>query len=213
VDAETQRRLKSIRQSRFFGGYDVEANVRSFHQELANGELSATSRPIKGVAFAWCARLLSAQPNVTDLDVFFGAARACGDSDDLRIAEAIRTGYAGDRATALARLAALGTSQSRTASFILASREATPDQALSWLEQAGIAVAELDPDGKFFAIQRYLGAERWEDALTASTALTEVDFEQSPVLLHVAGITNLVQAVPPEIRKFITSSMPNDHFL
>lgn len=208
VDAETNKRLSILRRSRFLAGADSIAGATRLADDLIKGELDSASKPLKLIALAWCARLLSLPSTVEEAERALDAARGLGESEEVTIARAFCTAARDGKAAALAQLAGLGTAQARSASFIIASRNMSETESIRWLQEAGLSFLDLDPDGKLFLIQRYLLGGAWVEALTAATSLAEADYEQTPALLWAAAMAHLVQAVPNDLRPQILQSPP-----
>ena len=53
-----------------------------------------------------------------------------------------------------------------------------------------------------------MACERWEDSLTAVNELTEGDFEDAPILYHIAASANLAMAVRQDLRPTVIINLP-----
>jgi len=97
---------------------------------------------------------------------------------------------------------------SRSAAFSIVTHYKGAAAAADWLLTAHLQFSELDADGKFVLIKNLFDLGQWEKALDHVNALHEDDFQQSPVLLHVGAMANLVQAIPEELRSVVLQQMP-----
>jgi hypothetical protein len=210
VDAETKKRISRLRKMRFFAGSDHLEQASRLARDLLQGELAVTSPAVKASALAWCARMLFALPDRAEAFTVLDAARNLARTEEVSIAEAFADSYEGNTSAALSKLAELNTPSSRAASFIVVANSGSAVESLDWLREAGLTLSDADSDGKFFIIRKQLDAGRWPDALESATALHPSDFEQTPVLLYVAGGAHLAQAVPEELITLILSNLPFD---
>ena len=64
------------------------------------------------------------------------------------------------------------------------------------------------PDGKFFFLNRQFQLAHWDDAAQTVSNFSETDFEETPVLHHLAALTNLITAVPPDFRCVVLDQVP-----
>ena len=209
VTAELERRLSTLRKSRYVVGYDAPGEARRLAKQLASGgDLEAASGASRRVAYAWCARILAA----VDLDVAeqcLDEAQALGAGEENFIAGAFIAAFRSQNASAgLAMLAGITTQQVNTARFLIAANKKEPAEAIKWLQVAGLSAADLDSDGRFGVIQRRIASGDIDQALTDVAALTETDFEATPLLLHSAAITHLAAAIHPELRGGVLEHLP-----
>ncbi|MFG1344125.1 hypothetical protein V5F59_04465 [Xanthobacter autotrophicus DSM 431] len=208
VTAELERRLSILRKSRFAADYDAPGEARRLAAQLANAaELDSASATTKRIAFAWCARVLAA----VDLNVAeqcLDEAQAIGAGEENVIAGAFIAAFRSGSAAGLAMLAGSSTPQTNTACFLIAANKKEPAEAVKWLNDAGLSVADLDSDGRFGLIQRRIAAGDIEQALTDVAALTEADFEATPLLLHSTAISHLAAAIHPELRAGVLEHLP-----
>jgi pimeloyl-ACP methyl ester carboxylesterase len=210
VDAETSKRVTRLRRMRFFGGSTHLEEASRLARELLNGELEATSPAVKAHALAWCARLLLARPDRSEALSVLNAARALAATEEVTVAEAFKESYEGRHEVALGILSGLGSSTARSAAFIVISNNRDANQSLDWLRDSGLSFSDLDSDGKFFVIKRQLDAGKTAGALQNANTLGSDDFENTPVLLYVAGGAHLAQATPPELVSLILWHLPFD---
>ena len=170
IDAEVEKRLWEIRKARFLFGYDHHSRTCQLYDSLTSGDLSNASSLIKMRAFAWCARLSEIPNEKSIYDDAIRAACLLGECDEIRIAKAFRTSRE-DRSTALSEFQRIGTPASSSASFIIVGREESPEITLSWFKQTGLEISDLDPDGKFYLIQKCFQAQRWNEAFNYAKRL------------------------------------------
>jgi hypothetical protein len=210
VDAETKKRISWLRRMRFFFGSDHLEQSSRLARDLLLGELAATSTAMKASALAWCARMLFALPDRAEASRILDAARNLARTEEVSIAEALADSYEGNTTAALSKLGSVDTPSARAVSFIVVANSRGAAESLDWLPQAGLTLSDVDSDGKFFIIRKQLEAGRWADALESANALQPSDFEQTPILLNVAGGAHLAQAVPKELITLILSNPPFD---
>jgi len=208
VDAEAEKRILRLRKMRFFYGSDHVEQASRLAHALLHGELSATSPVLKASILAWCARLLLKRPVPAEVLVLLDSARELARTEEVSIAEAFLDFYQDNAPEALGKLARLDTPLAHTASMFIVANTRTVVECLDWLRDAGLALSDLDADGKSIIIKKQLDAGKWQDALESATALQPSDFEQTPVLLYIAGGAHLVQAVPYELKTLILWHLP-----
>ena len=211
ITREAEVRLRRIRQCRYIVGFDRRTECTRLLTDISTGELSATLQETKREIYAWCARVL-ATDNLDLAKQALDQAETLGEGQENAIAEAFLKIFAdrGQKPAALAKLAALQTPLSRSASFLIAANWETPDVALKWLEQSGVSIEDLDADGKFHVIQRRMQAGDWTAALKDLEYLTESDYVESPTLLNVAAEVYLAQAIHQELRAKALQFLPEN---
>ncbi|QDW35685.1 hypothetical protein FFI89_000140 [Bradyrhizobium sp. KBS0727] len=181
--------------------------ARQLYEALTSGELVNASTRVKMIALAWCGRFSEIESENGLYEVAIDAALRLGDCDEIRIAKAFRTSR-NDKSAALSDLQGIGTPASRSASFIIISRAGAPNVALTWFRQAGLDISSLDPDGKFYLIQKCFEADCWDDAFNFAKLLDDSDFDQAPVLLHVAANARLAKVIPGELKAMVLQQIP-----
>ena len=205
VDAEALNRLTRLRRSRFLYGAHPKEQAAQLARALIQGDLHLASSSTKVRILAWCARLL-----IFDADSPHGAqllatARTFGDTDEVRIAAAFERSHSGDLRSALAALSEIGTPASRSAAFIAVKNNSGPLEALAWIGSSGLALSDLDSDGRLFLIVTQLEESLFDDALANSVALASEDFEDAPALSYVAANAHLASVVPREVVRLVLS--------
>ena len=81
-------------------------------------------------------------------------------TDEVSIVEALMDSYNGNIPSAFSKLARLSAQSARTASLFIVSNTETTSGCLDWIENAGLALSDFDPDGKFLVIKKQLDAGR-----------------------------------------------------
>ena len=127
-------------------------------------------------------------------------AKSLGDSPEIKIAESFVLSQKGDKATALNVLAGIDSDKSRAAGLIIVSNHDGAEGAIQWMNKASYTAEDLDSDGKFLFLNRQFLLGHWDDAAQTVSNFSETDFEETPVLHHLAALKNLITAVPPDFR-------------
>ena len=209
VTTELEQRLWRLRKSRFIANFDLYGEVDRLVRSVApGGELESASRPTKSLALAWCARLLSTTAP-DEARAALAEAKLNGTGEAIAIGAAFIDGIGeSDVAGGLAHINGSDTPEAKTASFVISVAGKTPTEALQWLSDSGFSLDSMDSDGRFVALQRRLDLREVDRALTDATVLTETDFDQTPVLLHLMAVLHLCAAVHPEFRDGILNQLP-----
>ena len=167
VDAELVRRLTHLLKSRFLAGAHLGERVSRLATDLLSGELSLASPSAKARGLAWCARLLLGRDDRSEAERLLRAAQDLADIEEVSIAEAFRQSYAGELSGALRTLSILDSPTARSASFIVV-KNGRGSEALKWLRDTGVTLADIDSDGKFFVVttqwMQILSRSRWSAA-------------------------------------------------
>jgi hypothetical protein len=208
IDDEIEKRLGVLRQARFFQGFDRAGSAVSLGKSLQSRELASGSQTTRHKALAWCARILSTVEDKADAVHFLGLSKELGTSDTLVIAAAFLEAAAGDISKALQDLSQIDTPSSRTASFQVVRNFRGAKESIDWLSNVGFSVEMLDPDGKFAFLQVCLELSLWDKAFEVSTNLLDEDFENTPALHQLAGMTALARTVDLELRPTVLTQLP-----
>src|SRR5699024_883228 len=177
-------------------------------RRLADGDFQGGTDKARARALAWCSRLLCRSEEFEYASELLELAMTLGDCSEIKIAEAFISSQKENKAVALETLAMISTSASTSAGFMMVAHHDGAEGALSWMEAAGYTIDDLDPDGKSILLTRLLHLGRWEKAVQAVDAMSEADFEQSPVLHHLVALAVLVSTVPEDFRASVLSSVP-----
>lgn len=208
VDQIIEEELEKLRKSRFFSEFDRTRSSLSLGRRLAEGDLSGGSDKIKGRGLAWCARILSPSDDLERAEEFLELAKTLGDSPEVKIAEAFVISQKGDKAAALQALAGIDSQASRSAGLMIVAHHDGAESALKWTIKAGYTVDDLDSDGKSFLLNHQLQLGYWDDAAQTVGALSDTDFEATPILHLLAALTTLVPAVPVDFRAVVLTQIP-----
>lgn len=209
VDSELEERVSRLRKMRFLAGADAFAFAAHLGAALTDGDLAPASPVGRARGLAWSARVLSSQPKKREIaKQFLARARSLGQVEEVQIADAFLQAYDGELSSALGNLARLDSALARGAALMILSNIKTPDEALSWLDDAGLGFSALDPDGKVVALRGMLMAGRREVALSSAVSLRDEDFNEAPALLYLAASAHLAAAVPEELAGSVLTDMP-----
>jgi hypothetical protein len=203
-------RLWRLRKARHLKGFDALKETSRLFEDIQNGELAAAGRQSKQVACAWCARIASSA-DINASRVMLSAAQTYGDAPENNIAEAFQKLHGDkDRDGALALLSNLSSPMASSARFIIVRGSQTADEALAWMQAAGMDIGDLDADGKFFVVSARVAAEQWNDAIKDVDRLGASDFKDSPALEDAAACIHLAAAVHDELKSTIFQLLPLD---
>ncbi|MGG7056632.1 hypothetical protein, partial [Nitrosomonas sp. ANs5] len=111
-------------------------------------------------------------------------------------------------AAALSALSDIKSVVSHSAGLMIVTQHDGAEGALSWMDDAGYTIGDLDSDGKSFLLSHQLQLGRWEDVAQTVSALSEPDFEETPILYHLAGLAMLVPTVPGDFRAVVLTQVP-----
>jgi hypothetical protein len=202
--------LLGLRAARFFVG-EVEPTDRAkkFCHKLLDGEYSASADPVRGIALAWCSRVL-AYKDIAAAKKSLEEAEKHSESEEVSIAKAFIASSEGDKSLALSILSKIDTPQSVTACFLVAIHHDTPAEGIEWLKSAGHGFLDLDSDGRFLFISHQLDAGNWDEAFDCAGKLVSQDFEITPVLYFSTALSNLLKAAPEELRSALLRHPPLD---
>lgn len=209
VNQKIEESVGVLRKSRFFAEFDQISFAEIFKIKLIEREFSGGSDEIKSIAFSWCARVLASEKPV-EAKKLIDRAKALRGSEgmEIDIADALIMSHEGDKKGALSLLGAIDLPSSRSASLMVVARHEGASAAFNWLNTTEITPADLDADGKCFLISMQLESGRWSDAENSLNALTEKDFQITPILHHIKAMTLLLKTVPEEFRASVLNQMP-----
>ncbi len=210
VSKTIAQELLDLRAARFFVGEVEPADrAKKFCHKLLDGEYSASADPVRGIALAWCSRVL-AYKDIAAAKKSLEEAEKHSGSEEVSIAKAFIASSEGDRSLALSILSKIDTLQSVTACFLVVIHHDTPAEGIEWLKSAGHDFLDLDSDGKFLFISHQLDAGNWDEAFDCVGKLVSQDFEITPVLYFSAALSNLLKAAPEELRSALLRHPPLD---
>lgn len=208
LDNAATGRVRFLRRVRYFLEYDTISEARRLANDLGEGELSQASNNVRSVGLAWCAQILSNTGSSDEVSSLIERASLLGTCPEVAIASAFLLLALGQKPAALRYIEPLQGSLARTAAFFIASRDVGPEEALTWFSATGWKYEELDADGKLFILRYLLDVGDWAEALELTESIAEDDFEVSPMLLHVAATTYLIQALPDELKTNVLTYSP-----
>ncbi|MDV6345585.1 PIN domain-containing protein [Nitrosomonas sp. Is37] len=208
VDQKINEELSILRRSRFFIEFDRVNSTLTFGRRLVEGDLLRGTDAVRRTALAWCARLLSRTDELDTAEEYLKLAKSLGASLEIEISKAFILSQKGNKRAALDTLAGIDSPISRTAAFMIVEHHDGGEQAIDWLKKAGIETTRLDAEGKYFLLATQLNLGHWYEARENLDALIDYDFEDAPVLHHISAITQLLSAVPIELRTVVLNQFP-----
>lgn len=208
VNQKIEEEVERLRKSRFFVEFDRAGSSLRLGRLLAEGDLSGGSDEVRGRALAWCARLLSRSEDLERAEEFLELAKTLGDFLEVKIAEAFIISQKGNKAKALQTLARIDSDTSRSASLMIVAHHDGAAGAIKWTHDVGYTVRELDSDGKNILLSHQLQLGRWDEVALTLGAFSERDFDEIPVLHHLAGLATLVTTVPQDFRAHVLTQVP-----
>jgi len=203
INAEIER----IRKARFLAGFVTKEAASVLATRVDAAEFAGGSSDTRARALAWCARLLSQDDTSVQAQVLLAKAKTLGAGEEAIIAEAFLTSV-NDKAPALAMLAHIPSPAARSAALRIVNNQDGAKNSISWFDKTGLALTDLDADGKLLLLMNALSMEEWTRAATIAGAMTDDDFREAPVLQHAVAMAELVQAVPLEFRIAVMSQVP-----
>ncbi len=203
INAEIER----IRKGRFIADFPTDDAAHELAKRVVTEEYSAGSNAVRARALAWCARLLSLGSHSAYARELLDTAKKLAPTEDADIAEAFLIS-AKDKSGALALLAMHAIPPAKSAAFRIVANHEGAQEALVWLDRTGFAFNDFDSDGKYHLLTHALITEDWDRAFKWSAKVSEEEFCNTPALLHVVAMTNLVQAVPSDLRTGLLTEVP-----
>jgi hypothetical protein len=208
-----EKELFELKATRFFDGAEQASDrAKIFSKKLLDGELAGASDQVRGIALAWCVRIL-AYSELACAKELFEEARNLSSAEEVSVAEAFILSSEDDKPASLSILAKINTPLSVTASFLVVAHHEGKTNALQWILKAGHSFSSLDSDGRFLFISYLLDAGSWDRALKCLSGIAPEDFEKSPVLHCIVAHVNLALVTPEDIRKSILQHLPIDAYI
>lgn len=208
VDQKIEEEVQKLRKSRFFAEFDLVRSSLTLGRRIAEGEFSGGTEAVRCRGLAWCARLLSRTEELCMAEDYLEFAKRLGNCPETIIADAFVFSQKGDKSAGLKALVKMDSPSSRSAALMIVAHHEGAEDAIEWLKDTGFETADLDPEGKYFLLTRQLELGRWDVAREIASALTDQDTEEAPVLHHIAAITQLLTAVPVELRALVLNQVP-----
>lgn len=210
IDSQILVRLDKLVSSRFFHEFDRISEAQKLAEDVTEGVLAAGTPAARSAALGWCARLLMDIEHISQAKSFLGFARSLGDCKEVLAAESFLLRVEGNYAAALAALAGKEDAFFRTAMYIIVQQESGYAQALEWAAKSQFEFVDLNSEGKFFWLTSLLNTDRWDEAQELSKSVSDADFDQTPILLFTAALSNLLIAVPNGLRRDLDGQVPFD---
>lgn len=208
IDDQAETTVNSFRKELAFRQTDGVDDALSLARRLTEDDYSDASARVRMRGLALCARVLSAKGRLDAAEKAIKAAEGIGSSPEIKIVRAIMRARTGDKISALRTLADIGTPASRSASFMVVERHDGVQRAIEWLDDANVSPAEMDESGKLLLLGRQLEQNRWGDAFACLEAITDDDLREAPALHYFVGMTNLLKAVPENLRSTVFRHAP-----
>ncbi len=208
VDQKIKHDVQTLRQSRFFFGYDHVRSSLMLARKLIKGELSGGSDDLRGWALAWCSRLLSSASEMEKAEEFLNLAMRLGNGSGIEIASAFIASQKGDKKAALNVLIDIESPLSRSAALMIVAQHEREEGAVAWLKAVGFGAGDLDADGKYVLLRLLLEISHWDEARKVVDAVSDQDFVQTPILHYMIAMTRLLGTVPEEFRSLVRNQLP-----
>lgn len=208
VDQKIDEDLCILRRSRYFGEFDLVVASCVLGRRLVEGDLSKGTAAVRGVALAWCARLLSRTDELGKAEEYLTFAKSLGGGPEVTIAEAFVSSAKGDKNPALKMLAGINTQASRSAAFMITTHLEGSEGAIDWLTKSGLGPVDLDSDGKASLLMDLLSLGRWEDAKESLDKIDDQDLIETPTIHHLLAMIHLLCTVPTDLRAIVLSHLP-----
>lgn len=207
VDERIKDELEIIRKSRFFNEFDAINSSLILAKSVKEGELSSGSNTIKSHALAWCARILASK-ELAKAEEYLDQAKTLATCPEIDIANAFIYSQKGEKNTALNILARVDLPLSRSAALIIVNNHDNSQEAVEWFKATGLDIIDLDSDGKYYLMTLNLESSNWETVQSLLETITIDDQNNTPALHHVMAISNLISAVPEELRTIVLKQLP-----
>ena len=210
IDDQIEETVKKFKKMLAFHETDGVDDALSLARRLKEDDYSDASTEVKMNGLACCARVLLARERLDDAERIINTDESIGTTPETRIVRAIIRARRGDKNGALSSLADIDTPASRSASFMVVEHHDGLQNAMDWLDAANVSPSEMDQSGKLLLLGRLLEQDRWADAFARLEAITDDDLREAPALHYFVGITNLLKAVPENLRRSVFRHVPID---
>jgi hypothetical protein len=207
VDEKIAEELDILCKSRFYAEKNASRGALTLATQIIEGDFVGSSGEIKSRALAWCSRIISIS-DIVQAEVFLDIAKRVGSNQEIEIAEAFINYQKGQKQIALSSLAALDSSNSRSAALVIISINEGPQVAVDWMTDIGITIADLSSEGKYRLISLYIQLSNWDRVNHCIKEVTEDDVQETPVLNQIMAISSLINAVPLENRPYVINQVP-----
>ena len=208
VDERIEEDVEKLRKSRFFAGFDNIGSSLALAKRLVEGDLSLGSASVRSRALAWCARFLSLTEKSEETKKYLDLAKSLETCAETTIAEAFLSTSKDGKKSALKILSSLNLPESRSAGLMIVANHEGARAAVDWLKEAGIEVADLDSDGKYFLLSLLLELADWEAAHGCVDELTDENIGEASALYYMMAMACLLRTVPEEFRASVFRQPP-----
>ena len=214
VDKKINEDIDILRRSWFFTEFNRTHFSLTLAKKIAKEELSRGTEAVRVRALAWCARILSTTEYLQQAEEYLNLAQASElkleTSPEINVARAFIFSKKGDKDKALSSLASIDLPISKSAAFMIVEQHKGTEGAIEWLGKARYSADDLDSDGKFFLLVKFLESSRWDDAARTLDMIKDQDLDETPVLYHAIAITHLLGTVPDKYRAFVRDQVPHN---
>lgn len=210
-DEEIEQSLSRLRQGRFLGGFGFPTidEAKQFADKVEQAELKGGSRQVRARALAWCARILGQSDTLDRAKELLAKSRELSPTPEGELAAAIILANS-ERAAGMSKLKAIGTPAAYSAAVRLVTIADGQAEALVWAASAGLNGNSFDCEGKYTYFLAALLSGNWEILFQGPATITDAEIAENAPLLHVMAMTNLMLAVPADIRSLVSSGVPTD---
>lgn len=210
IDQIIEDEVEKLRKSRFFSEFDRTRSSLSLGRRLIEGNLSGGSDEMKSRGLVWCARILVPAGDLEQAEDYLRVAKTFRDSQEAKIVEAFIISQKGNKAAALQTLAGIDSHASHSAGLRIVAHHDGAESALRWMIDVGYTIEDLDSDGKCFLLSHQLQLGRWDEVAQTVGALSKADFDETPILHHLAALAKLASTVPQDFRAIVITQVPFD---
>lgn len=212
VDERVRDLVSRMCQVRFFRSADTITTARQLTGLVADGRFRGATPGVKVHALAWCARVAAfVEPSEARAWLARAEALCSGSASVPAVLNIARAFVAAldDCSSAIAMLDAQASPAQATAVLQILRHSLGTDEALERAQRAGLNVTSLDSDGRFVLLAALVEARRWNEALEASRALDNADYEANPALLWIAASVLVASCLPVDLRPMVLHDMPS----
>lgn len=208
LDERIRALVDQLRWSRFFRSADTAGGAARLAEAIVAGPFRSASPSVKAFALAWCARVTAFTAPATARHWLAQAeALALDPSPILRVAQGL-VAAADDWRRGLALLAPEHDAHQATATFQIVRHGLGHEEALAHARAAGMAMRDLDSDGRYAWIATLVETGRWAEALDATQALGSTDYIETPALMWLAASILVASQLPEELRPLVLHEVP-----
>lgn len=208
IDSYVAEQIAHVGKTRYFTELRDTTLIRNLAKRLADGDLRSTSEPLKARAIALCCRYLAGPDQPIELCGWLETVRGNCDVEEVSIATAFVASANGDFRGAIDTMSKIDSPLGRSSRLTLTHREEGNSKALHWFREAGYDFDGLDAEGRSLLISLLLDQKEWDIAWEYAGSLTDDDFEDCPVLLRFAALTELTRSVPEEFMDTALNGAP-----